>query len=60
MLHVDSLCAPKEPYFDCLINTCIFPYVYVTFNKDDDTYMNVCNDNSYREETFPLNGYIMV
>ncbi len=54
-LHVGSLCASEEPYVDCLFNQCIFPHVYVTFNKDDVTYMNVCKANWFSEEDF-ING----
>ncbi len=35
-----------------------FP-MYVTFNKDDVTYMNVCKDKLYCEEDCTLNGYII-
>ncbi len=46
-LNVGSLYATKVPYFDCLLNQCIFPHLYVTYNEDDVTYMNICKDNWY-------------
>ncbi len=45
MLQIGSLCAPDEPYLDCLFNQCIFPHFYVKFKKDDMTYINICMDN---------------